>query len=62
LRDQRGTGSLQPSGRAFSLKKRTGFEHEQPAKGFILKAEVNAKTPRGKAARDREMARKRPGV
>jgi hypothetical protein len=52
LRDQRGTGSLQPPRRAFSLQKHTGFEHEQPAKGFILKAEVNGKTPRGKAARD----------
>jgi hypothetical protein len=52
LPDQRRTGSLQPSRRAFSLQKHTGLGHEQPAKGFILKAEGKAKTLRGKAARD----------
>jgi hypothetical protein len=73
LPDQCGTGSLQPSSRAFSLQKHVGFEHEQPVKGYILKAEVNAKTllrnrtaeggrQEAKPQGDREMARKRPGV
>ena len=38
MRDQRGTRSLQPASRAFSLQKHTRFEHEQPVKGFVHQA------------------------